>query len=66
VNKELERRILDCAMRRDDRRYTPLLVSVCEMAQYYDIDYVVDKMEKHYDGRDLKDQMLDYWMGWMK
>ncbi len=56
--KVLEKVVMDCAMRRKDKRFTPLLVSVAEMVQYgYNIGYVVYCMKDHYDGRPLDNEM---------
>ncbi|MDX1279235.1 hypothetical protein [Oceanihabitans sediminis] len=41
-------------MRRDDKRAIPLIVYASEMVSYgFDMQYVIDCMEKNYDGRKL-------------
>lgn len=58
--QDLEMKLLECAVRRDDRRYMPLLVQVCDLASKgYDVEYVIDCCHKYYDGGDLDGCEID-------
>ena len=52
--QELENRLLKQAMKRKDRRYIPLLSRVIELSNYYNTEYIIEKMEENYDGRKMK------------
>ena len=58
----LERTLLKAAVRREDRRYIPLLVETAKLIYLgHDAEYVVNCAFKYYDGRDLNsDKYLKY------
>lgn len=57
--KDLSDKVIMEAMKREDRRATPLIVDLAEMTRYYPLEYLLKKMEEHYDGRETYTERED-------
>lgn len=51
MNKELTDKVLQEAMKREDRRAIPLIIEIGELSKYYSTEYIIEKMQENYDGR---------------
>ena len=50
MNKELTDKVIEFGFKREDKRSIPLIVELADMTKYYSMDYLVDCMEKNYNG----------------
>lgn len=51
MNK-LTKILMKQAIKREDRRATPLVRELCEMTRYYPLHYLLKCMVRNYDGRE--------------
>lgn len=50
MNKNLTNKVIEFGLKREDNRSIPLILELADMTKYYSMDYLIDCMEKNYNG----------------